>query len=626
VRAAWKQRPATGLPSAAIVAIAAGAAVRASSFLAAALLAAATILGCSPAPPSTTLPPVARLSILLPPDAPIALDTGRPALAISRRGDRIVYVARREDGTLLYVRPLEKQEAIPLPGTQGGGEPFLSPQGDHVAFFAGGALRVLSLGSLEVKTLCDTPGGAAGGVWGGDDAIYFATGGGMYRVSFEGGTPERLGPPIPAGGAALWPDLAPGDRTIVFALRAGAPETSAWSLAALDLARGEVGTLVEGPRHGRVVAPGYLLYGRDATLLGAPLDPSKPALRGRAVPVQEGVLTDPRTGVAQFAVSDNGTLIYAPADPAAAERALVWVDRDGRETPAVPARRPYELPHVGPDGRRLLVSIPRGDTLLTWILEPGRDDFRPLPFEGSSGLGMFAPDGRSIIYVAPRAGAWNLFRRPIDGRADPELLMTSEYPLSPSGFSPDGRLLAVTEVARETQGDIIVLPLAGEPGRSPRPYLRTAADEWGAVFSRDGRFLAYASNASGRNEVYLSHWPDPGEPIRVSDGGGYGPIWAPDGGTLYFRRGDAVLATPLRRAPASDGGRAAAPLFGSASILFRGPYEGGSAGWPNYDLAPDGRRFLMVRRKEGDSGTRRLDAVIGFNEELRRAVAKGQEE
>ncbi|MGH9750694.1 MAG: TolB family protein [Candidatus Polarisedimenticolia bacterium] len=592
---------------------------------AAALLAAAPLAGCAPAPPSTALPPVAHVSIFLPPDAPIALDTGRPALAISRRGDRIVYVARRESGSLLYLRPLEKQEAIPLPGTEGGGEPFLSPQGDHVAFFAGVDLRVLSLGSLEVKTLCDTPGGAAGGVWSGDDTIYFAAGGGLYSVPAEGGTPGRLGPPIPAGGAALWPDLAPGDRTILFALRPGPPGAAAWSLAALALARGEVATLVEGAGHGRAVPPGYLLYGRGTTLLGAPLDPTKPALRGRAVPVQEGVMIDARTGVAQFAVSDSGTLIYVPADPSASERALVWVDRDGRETPAVAAQRAYELPHVGPDGRRLLVSIPRGDTLLTWILEPGREDFRPLPFEGSSGLGMFAPDGLSVIYVAPRAGAWNLFRRTIDGRGDPELLVTGENPLSPSGFSPDGRLLAVTEVSRETQGDILVLSLGGEPGRPPRPFLRSPADEWGAVFSPDGRHLAYTSNATGRNEVYVLRFPEPSGPVRVSDGGGYGPIWAPVGGTLYFRRGDAVLAAPIRRTPGS-GARGAEPSFGSPSLLFRGPYEGASAGWPNYDLAPDGRRFLMVRRQDGDSGARRLDAVLGFHEKLRRAIEKGQEE
>ena len=238
-----------------------------------------------------------------------------------------------------------------------------------------------------------------------------------------------------------------------------------------------------------------------------------------------------------------------------------------------------------------------------------------------------------MIYVAPRAGAWNLLRRPADPAAaraaEPDLLLTGEHPLSPTSFSPAGDRLALTEVRPDSRGDILILPVApGGRAGDPRPFLRTPADEWGAAFSPDGRFVSYTSNATGRNEVFVTPFAVAGQgdaaaesgaagAIQVSRDGGYGPIWTRDGRELVFRSGDAVLAVPVRLRPSF--------AAGTPAILFRGPYDGASAGWANYDLAPDGRRFVMIRGRDDAGATRRLDLVLGFTEELRRAVARGQE-
>jgi Tol biopolymer transport system component len=600
--------------------------------LAAACVAAAVALGgCAPPPRQGAGdgPPVSRLSIHLPADAPAAVDDGRPAIAVSRRGDRIVYVARRGGATELRLRPIEKFEAIPLPGTVGAADPFLSPEGDRIGFFAGGRLRTIALGSLAVTTVCEVRGPSAGGAWSADDTIVFAAGGDLWRVPAAGGEPARIG--LALGGAGrgtsspdavpLWPDVTAAGSTIVFTLRGGGPG-GPFSVAAYHPARGEVRTLVERAVSGRIAASGELLAVMEGNLVAVPFDAAALAVRGKAVPVLEGVLADPRTGAAQYALSATGALVYAPADPAAEERALLWVDRSGGERPIVETRRRYELPRLSADGRRLAIGIAEGDALTLWLHETGGGAPRRYPLEGSGALAVFAPDGGSLVYVAPRAGAWTLFRRPSDPEAaraaQPDLLMSGEHPLSPTSFSPSGDRLAVTEVRPDTRGDILILPLPPEGGAGgPRPFLRTRADEWGAAFSPDGRYLAYTSNATGRNEVYVAPIAGPGA-IRLSRDGGYGPIWSRDEREIVFRSGDAVLAVPIRLRPAF----AAA---GAPAVLFRGPYAGASAGWPNYDLAPDGRRFVMIRGREDAGAARRLDVVLGFPEEVRRAVARAQE-
>lgn len=600
----------------------------------AAALLIAILAGCAPAPTgreTAAAPPVVRLSIHLAPDAPLATETGRPAIAVSRLGDRIVLVTRRGGTTELRLRPIEKFESIPLPGTEGAVDPFLSPHGDWVGFFSGDRLRRISLGSLEVQTICEVRGAAAGASWGPDDNVVFAAGGDLWRVPAGGGTPERIA--LPAAGARaagdgralpLWPDVSPGGGTIVFTFRPDRPEGKP-AVAAFEPRTGELRILAEDAIFGRFAPEGHLVYLRQGNLAAVPFDAARLQPGSRAVPILGGVMNDARTAAAQFAVSPGGLLLYVPDEASAGERSLLWVDRKGDTRPVLAGRRDYELPRLSPDGGRLAISIAQGDTLAIWIHQVGTDRLQLYPVEGSGALPLFTPDGSRLVYVSPRAGAWNLMRRPADPAAariaEPELLLSGENPLSPTSFSPAGDLLALTEVHRDSRGDILLLPAgSGREAGAARPFLRTPADEWGATFSPDGRLLAYTSNAGGRNEVYAAAvTPAAGDaaPARISRDGGYGPIWSRNGREIFFRNGDAVLAAPVTLRPVFSAG--------APAVLFRGPYEGASAGWPNYDAAPDGRRFMMVRRKDDGAGVLRVDAVLGFSEELRRAVARGQE-
>src|SRR5437867_3107210 len=252
---------------------------------------------------------VARLVIELPADAPLAAESGLPALAIAPRGERIVYVARRGSRTQLYLRDLDQLEASALPRTDGASAPFFSPGGDWVAFFADGHLKKVPAQGGEPVTLCEA-GGAGGGSWGPDDTIYFvpSNGAGLFQVPASGGRP--------GGGALLC--------TLLSAGRDGAPK-----VGALRLATAESAALVDGNGFARYASSGHLLCVRGGTLIAAPFDPVGLRVTGKPVLVLEGILADPTTGAAQYAVSASGTLVYAPSEAGASERALLWVDREG---------------------------------------------------------------------------------------------------------------------------------------------------------------------------------------------------------------------------------------------------------------------------------------------------------
>jgi serine/threonine-protein kinase len=585
-----------------------------------AFVAGAALRGLLPggAPASEAPQPLARLTIALPTDAPAAAESGRPALALSPTGERLAYAARRGAATQLFVRPLDQIEAAPLPGTDGALEPFFSPDGDWIAFFAGGRLEKVNARGGEVVTVCDSPGAPGGGSWGADGTILFAAAdAGLFRVAAEGGAPQPVNTRSVAGPGEtiLWPELLPGGRAVVLTV---APRGGPGRVAVLSLETGEGRSLADGIGYARYAPTGHLIIARARTLIGLPFDAVRLEVKGRPVAVLEGVLTDPATGAAQFALSRGGTLVYVPGESAPAERALLWVDRSGGTAPVVPQRRAFEQVAISPDGRRLAVSISEAGRLAIGIYEFDGAAFRGLSLEGSNGLPVWSPDGAHLAYVSVRAGAWSLFLAPTSGDGRPELLSMGEHPRSPSGFSPDGRRLAFTEVRPDTRGDIYLLPLEGD--RTPEPIVSTAADEWGAVFSPGGRLLAYTSNESGRDEVYVRPFPGPGPARQVSADGGSAPVWSRRGGELFYRRGKALLSVSLSE------GRGAAISAGPPRQLFEGEFAPPAFGSPGYDVAPDGRRFIMLRGGGQDAGAPgRLNVVLGWFEDLKRRVLIGQE-
>ena len=385
-------------------------------------------------------------------------------------------------------------------------------------------------------------------------------------------------------------------------------------IVALRLDTRERRTVIEGGTYARYVSTGHLVYARGAELLAVPFDPQRLEVRGTAVPVLEGLMTGASAGDAAFSFSEGGTLLYVPGGMRVLEYALVWVDQKASVRPMSRRQRSFEVPRLSPDGRRVAVVI-AGSTYDVWLYDVARDTLTRLTFGGDDNYPVWSPDGKRIAFNSTRAGAANLYLTAADGSGTVERLTTSDFSQYPGSWSPDGKFLAFTEEAHPHTGDDIwLLPMQGD--RRPQPLLQTTFDEWQPRFSPDGRWLAYTSNESGSAEVYVQSFPSLGAKWKISTEGGSEPLWAPTGRELFYRNGDKMMAVSLETRPAF--------AVSKSRLLFEAPYAHISSDIPNYDVAPDGQRFLMVRENQQKTTVTQLNVVINWFEELKQRAGERQ--
>jgi dipeptidyl aminopeptidase/acylaminoacyl peptidase len=425
-------------------------------------------------------------------------------------------------------------------------------------------------------------------------------------VSASGGAPRRL-TKVTGAFAHRLPFVLPGGAIVFTRARTQAGDSD----VAVLTPKGEERVLVESAADGRYVS-GQLVFFREGVLEAAPFDLGSLELAGTASPVLEDVMQavgsgapNRNSGAAQFAWSGNGTLALARggAQPLAHARPIV-VDRRGQATELGLREGYYARPRISPDGARIAVthtSEGRRDRTRIWVVDVARGTMSPLPREGFWGP-VWTPDGERLVFrgLTPPG----LYRARADGASEPELLLATAGNVQPGSIAPDGSVLAYVDRASATGSDIWLLPLAGEP--KARPWLRTSANETSPEISPDGRLVAYASDVSGRYEVYLQPFPE-GARHQVSLAGGQSPRWSRDGRELFF-----VTNARPRRLMASDVvAGAAVSTSPPREVLPAGvePFGGGAA----FDVAPDGR-FLMLRDQDApDPGVDDLQVVLnGF--------------
>ena len=591
-------------------------------------------------PPLATAAPISRFLVSVAPAdrlqaAPEDRDAGegrpsRTAMTWSPDGRSIIFSAAEGDRQQLYVRTLDRLGATPLPGTQGGAMPFSSPDGRWVGFWSGGALKKVPIdGGGPATTICETtlPYGAS---WGSDDTIIFSRGiEGLWRVPAAGGTAQAVIKPDRTKSDLKFqlPQIIPGDAAVLFTVTHTPLPT--WDddteVVVQVLATGERKVLVHGGADGRFLSSGHLLYLRKSTLMAVPFDLQDLTATGGAVALIADVMQSANTpnegsesGAGQFSVSATGSLLYAAGgifpDP---ERSLAWVDRNGAAEPLPLSSRPYVNPRLSPDGHRLLFWT-QGDRDV-WVHDLSRGVTTRLTFEGRNARAIWTRDGTRITYASAAAGAENLFWRPADGSGSSDRLASSEYQQAPGDWTPDGKTLLFTENNPTTLNDIWTLSLAGD--RRLRPVLQTPFNESYAELSPDGHWLAYASDQSGRAEVYVQPYPGLGARHQISVDGGTAPTWSRDGRELFYITaltvGGQAAVTKMRVVPVQ-----LKPTFtaGTSRTLFQGRY-GATTNIRGYDVAPDGRRFLMVQQKDRP-GVRLADMIIVQNwvEELKQKV------
>jgi Tol biopolymer transport system component/tRNA A-37 threonylcarbamoyl transferase component Bud32 len=592
-----------------------------------------------PEPPASQ--PLARFTIPLPIGDRFT-NPGVRALALSPDGSRLVYAANQR----LYVRAIDQLEPTPIRGAEGIAEAaprnvFFSPDGQWIGFWQSGQLKKIAVTGGTAFVLCaaENPWGAS---WTTDDTILYGQSvkgaEGIWRVSTNGGTPEHL-VKIEPGEIAQRPQLLPGGRAILFTL-ARRWDPAAAQIVVQSLDTGKRNVVLPRGTDAQYVATGHLVYvlGGTASLEGPlfamPFDATTLAVTGKAVALAENVAT---SGVAaQFTVSNEGTLVYVPLDgvgiaPDNQQRTLVWIDRAGREYPVNAPARPYFYPRLSPDGTHVAVEIrepelQQGDI---WIFDLARDTLTRLTLEPTfDQYGVWTPDGQSVIFASSQAGGprapRSLFRIASDGAGTVEQLAEGAVAQFPSTVTRDGAALIFRaetpppKLGAQPGMDLLLLPLSGEDRRA-RPLVQTPFNELNAEVSQDGHWLAYQSNKSGRDEIYVRPFPNvENREWMVSIDGGKQPLWARNGRELFYVSKDTMMRVTVTTDPTFA---AAIPrkLFANGSAL--NPPSGGGVG-RMYEASTDGQRFLMLKESGATEAPRpaRMTLVQNWFEELKRVV------
>ncbi len=567
----------------------------------------------APLPPTR---PIARLAVTLPPTGRLAEAFFSP-IALAPDGSRLVYVAYHGASTQLYARAFDSFDAKPITGTEGAENPFFSPDGQSVGYFAEGKMKKVTLSGGAPFTLCNAASNR-GASWVPDNNIVVALSGnsGLFEVSAAGGTPKPLTVPDRQMGeiSHRWPEILPGGKALLFTLWSGGSFDDA-RIVLLSLNTGERRVLVEGGTHAQYVPSGHLVYARAGGLLAVPFDLKRLEVAGSPVPILDGVSMNSGSGSASFSISAGGALAYVPGGLSVSTRNLFWVDRKGVAKPLPAPSHRYFSPRLSPDGRRLAV----GDNVSgLWLFDLTRGALTRLAdTAGAFPLPIWTPDGHSVTFRSVVGPSLNLHWMPADASRAPQRLTTSENQQSPGSWSPDGQVLAFSENDATTGWDIWVLKLEGD--RKPRPFLQTPFNEGGPEFSPDGHWLAYQSDETGQQEVYVRPFPGPGGKWQISTEGGTEPMWARNGREFFYRNGEKMMVVSVGTKPTFTASK--------PRQLFEGPYESGSLVFsfePNYDVSPDGQRFLMIKRSEQASTPTQVNVVLNWSDELRRLAPAGR--
>ena len=566
-----------------------------------------------PAPPLEPRP-IARFNYVLPQDQTFR---GNFSAVVAMSPDGRHFVYNTSNG--LYLRSIDELTARLIQGTEENlGNPFFSPDGQWVGFFsAGNQLKKIPIagGTAVVLGKATQPFGAT---WNVDNTILFGQREGVMRVSANGGTPELV-IATEAGEQVNGPQMLPDGAWVLFTLARGAGGTR-WDVGevvAHSLETGERKVLWRGGSNARYVPTGHLIYALDDALFAIPLDLDRMEVSGGPVPlvagVQRAAIPGLNSGAAQYGLSDGGTLVYVAGGSTVQARNLVWVDRRGQAAPVVEQEAVYTgVVRISPDGRRIAATINDDGNEDIWIIDPARGARTRLTFGAERDIfPLWTRDGARVTFTSSRRGAQTLYWAPADGTGMAEPLTESKNGQGANSWSPDGRVLAFHENGPDTGYDLWIL----EPGKDPAPFLMTPFRERGAAFSPDGRWLAYSSDESGRDEVYVQPYPGPGGKVPISTGGGRSPRWSAAGRELFYRNGNRMMAVAMETSPTL---RAGIPR-----LLFEGDFvpENDGSGVTNYDVAADGR-FLMTRPVAAEPGSEaprpQFHIVLNWFEALKR--------
>ncbi|HUQ50287.1 MAG TPA: protein kinase, partial [Terriglobales bacterium] len=537
-------------------------------------------------------------------------------VAVSPDGTKLVFSAQGPTGAqMLYLRPIDSTVPQPITGTVGGSMPFWSPDSRRIGFFADGKLKQIEASGGPPLTICDSGVVSRGGSWSHQGVIIYTMGPNspLMRVPESGGTPtpatefdKKLGET-----SHRWPQFLPdGKHFLYFARTGSAGTTSENNGIRVGSLEGGTPKIVFRTQTNATYASGYLLFLRDSTLMAQRFDPDNHKLSGEAYPIAEQIQRDVASSLGVFSVSRTNVLAYQTGNAIVGSQ-LQWYDRTGKQI-GVLGEQAYHLDfNISPDGRTVAASLvdPNGGPPDIWTYDIVRQGLRSrFTFEPSPDRGpVWSPDASKIVYGSIRKTKWDLFIKTFAGSGAEELLLESESDKYASDWSRDGRFILyfTQNDPNSPLADIWALPMTAE--RKPFAVVKTAFNELDAVFSHDGRWIAYSSDASGKSEIYVTPFPGPGRKWQISSNGGSKPRWSRNGKEIYYLElGDRIMSTEVSAVGDNFDVGPTKPFF-----LIRAMRPGNI-----FAIDGDGKRFLVNTAMQTQTGEP-MTLVINWQTELK---------
>ena len=543
-----------------------------------------------------------------PPGAELLLGAGGGS-TISPDGRAVIFLATSGGSPKLWLRPLDSIDARELLGTEGAQFPFWSPDSRSSGFFCNGKLQRMDLDGGPVVPLADAPTGR-GGTWDSQGIIVFVSGpaNGLRRLAATGGPVVDVTTLDVARGenSHRWPLFLPDGRRFLYLVRSDKPHISGIYLGSLDrplektqLMESWIAGAYSPPREKH---PAYLYWVRQQALMAQPWDIEHGQLSGDPVPVPGARVVSyvSAFGRASLSVSNDGTILFGTGSD---HYQLTWFNREGKALSTVGQPDRYASLRISPDGKRIAAVLADSSGVPDlWLLDFARGIPSRLTFGEAFGTGIWSPDGQRIAYHF--LNNTKLLARSANGTGQEDTVLQSQHTIYLNDWSPDGRYFVYSQISPEGRYELWLLPTTGD--RKPVPFLQTSFDELQGQVSPDSKWIAYTSNESGRNEIYVQSFPAGGARWLVSSGGGTLARWRRDGKELFYRALDGkLMVASVRNAP---GGLE----FGTPAALFRIPEPQGVFSYP-YDVASDGQQILALVPGQVAGGSASLTVLVNWD-------------
>jgi serine/threonine-protein kinase len=557
------------------------------------------------------------------------LATTDAPLALSPDGALIAFVARSsgQQGRL-FIRRLDRLAAVPLAGTEGAEAPCFSPDGQWVAFFADAALKKIPVVGGEVVTLADAP-EPRGAWWAEDDTIVFAPHfrKGLMRVPASGGRVEPLTTLVDGEISHRFPQVLPGGRAVLYTASGDVNIGADAALIVQPLPSGARKVLHQGGYFARYAASGHILFVQGDELFAMPFDVGRLEVTGPPWQSIGGVTADAARGSAHVALSQTGTLAYARGRNLFDARPMAWMDRAGRLGALRGDGSDWKNPEFSPDGRRIAMDIRAGRQSDIWVHDWALGSMTRVTSEPTNEeFPVWTPDGTGLVYrsftSAADPGGSTLYWKRADGTGAAQALARAGAALRPGSWHPTRNVLAYVATVPGRDEDVMMLPVDGDPVRGWRPgrpsaFVSTAARERQPKFSPDGRWLSYASNDSGPDQVYVQPFPGPGGRVVASGADGGSASWSRARPEIVFTARvvdyrHALMIAPYRvRGDRFEVDRPR-PWAEGAPMLRE------LSGYQLYALHPDGLRVAIAPPSADDMASTHVTFVFNLFDELRR--------